>query len=359
MAINSIRLQNFRSYTDDSFEFEPGVNIIVGPNASGKTNLIESIMVSCLGNSYKGRDIDLMMHDKDWSRIDTSDEDNNDRTIKLQLSSQKPKKTIEINGQKSVRMPASKRVPFILFEPNHLLMFHGGPELRREFMDNLLSQANPSFATVLRQYRRSLLQRNSLLKSSHYQKVGKEELFVWNLRLSDIGGAVASERLKLIEKMNQELPGIYSQLSNYNSEIKIEYKSACHPDQYASSMLKRLESNLSEDLARGFTTVGPHRDDMEIYLNGYNVKESASRGEIRTIVLTCKIFEQSYIQQTTEQKPIFLLDDVFSELDGARRRSLTEFLQEHQVFITTTDADVVVQHFTDTCKVIALNRPDS
>ncbi len=356
MAINSLRLQNFRSYGDDSFEFEHGVNIIVGPNASGKTNLLEAIMLSCRGKSYRGRDVELVAHGHDWARIDTFGDKADKRAIKLQDADKKIKKIIEIDDKQYVRMPNQKKLPFVLFEPNHLLMFHGGPEQRREFIDNLLEQTKPEFSNTRKHYKRALAQRNSLLKSG---RANKDELFVWSLRLSDLGGVIVTERLQLLKTLNKQLPGIYEQLSGTKSSIRATYVSECREDSYATDLLKKLEQNIPQEVARGFTVFGPHRDDIEFSLNKHSVKESASRGEVRTIVLALKIFEQTQIENITSTKPLFLLDDVFSELDGARRRHLTEFLKSHQVFITTTDADVVVQHFSDKNKVIALTRPEN
>lgn len=354
--IQSLRLQHFRSYKDEGFEFEPGVNIIVGPNASGKTSLIESIMYSLSGSSYKGRDIDLVGHRDDWARIDVLIEGEGQRTIKLQRQDDKVKKTIEVHDQQFIRMPSSKRLPFVLFEPNHLLMFHGGPEMRREFVDGLLDQLNPEFATARRHYKRALMQRNSLLKRGSFKP---DELFVWNLRLSDLGGLIASERQKLIEKLNQQLPELYEKIAGASSLVGASYNSSCRNDSYASDLLKKLENNLDKEVLRGHTLYGPHRDDIDISLHDHLVKETASRGETRTILLTLKIFEQIEVERVTGTKPILLLDDVFSELDGARRRHLTDFLKDHQVFITTTDADVVIQHFTEDHKIIALTRPEA
>ncbi len=352
--IQNIRLQNFRSYLDESFEFEPGVNIIVGPNASGKTSLIESIMLALVGSSYKGRDVELVRHDTEWARIDVVTNGDGQRTIKLQNQSEKVKKTIELHDQQYMRMPAGKRLPFVLFEPNHLLMFHSGPEMRREFLDVLLDQLKPEFASARRQYKRALLQRNSLLKRG---KFTPDELFVWNLRLSDLGGVIARERQQIVTLLNQQLPAIYEQIAGVSTGVSAAYSSVCRVDTYASDLLKKLENNLDKEILRGHTLYGPHRDDIDILLHDYLVKETASRGETRTIVLALKIFEQSQLEQVTNIKPILLLDDVFSELDGARRRHLTDFLKNHQVFITTTDADVVVQHFAEDCNVIALTRP--
>ena len=141
--ITSISLNNFRSYQDSIFEFEPGVNIIVGPNASGKTNIIESILLASNGSGYRGRDINLIKHDSEWSKIEMTIS-NDSRVIKIQKENDRIKKTIEIDEQKKSRMPKGKIIQSVLFEPNHLLMFHGGPDMRRDFMDDLLSIIKPA-----------------------------------------------------------------------------------------------------------------------------------------------------------------------------------------------------------------------
>ncbi len=348
--ITSISLNNFRSYQDSIFEFEPGVNIIVGPNASGKTNIIESILLASNGSGYRGRDINLIKHDSEWSKIEMTIS-NDSRVIKIQKENDRIKKTIEIDEQKKSRMPKGKIIQSVLFEPNHLLMFHGGPDMRRDFMDDLLSIIKPEYAYNLRQYKRALAQRNNLLR---YENIKLDELFIWNLRLSDLGGLIVADRCALIQQLNQELPDIYRGLSGTKANIRVEYISKNRTENYASDMLKNLESNLEIDIARKHTTTGPHRDDMNITINGYSIKDVASRGEVRTVILACKVFEVNRLHEISGNKPIILLDDVFSELDGSRRRSLTSFLDNSQVFITTTDADVVVQYFLQKCHIIPL-----
>lgn len=349
--INNINLKNFRSYEDSSFEFEPGVNIIVGPNASGKTNIIESILIATSGSSYRGRDINLVMHTKEWSRIDMS-ATKTERVVKFQKDGEKIDRSLEIDEQKRKRMPKDKVIKSVLFEPNHLLMFHGGPELRREFIDDLLSSISDEFLALRRDYKRALLQRNTLLRSD---RIDKNSVFIWNLRLSDLGGSMASHRNTLLAEMREVIPEIYKDLSSSGAEVTIDYVSKCRVGSYANDMLKLLELNIEKDIARKHTTIGPHRDDIDVYINGHNIKESASRGEVRTIILAFKIFEQQQKEKRFSYKPIILLDDVFSELDGSRRKSLTNYLKDSQVFITTTDADVVIQHFLDDCNIIPLD----
>lgn len=352
MAIVDVRLQNFRSYKDDSFEIDPGVNIIVGPNASGKTNLLEAILVNCLGSSYRVKDAELVGFNKPWARLDMRT-DQGTRTVKFMVESDNMvTKAFVINDQPLKRLMLQKTLPVVLFEPNHLQLLTGSPDLRREYIDNLLEQLVAGYATTRRQYKRALAQRNRLLKQGQAQ--AGSQLFAWNIRLSQLAGEIVQRRVQLISDLSNGLEKLYRELSHSKAKVSLRYVSACNIDQYSSDMLHKLEVHTERDFERGFTSYGPHRDDMEITLNGKSLQEAASRGETRTMLLAVKIQEMKLIENTRDQKPVLLLDDVFSELDGARRKALTEVLRNYQTFITTTDADVVVEHFLGNCNVIPL-----
>jgi DNA replication and repair protein RecF len=346
--MTDLRLQHFRSYKDDSFEFDPGVNIIVGPNASGKTNLLEAILVCCTGGSYRGKDQELVAFRAQWARLDAHTEQQT-RIVKLRLENERTTKQFEIDEHTLTRLPLARTLPVVLFDPNHLQLLHGPPELRRAFLDDLLEQTITGYGSLRRQYRRALSQRNHLLKRG---SVATDQLFVWNIRLSELGGRLAEERLKLIERFNKTIAKRYSQLANKRHQVVLSYESSCDPAHYSSQLLKRLEHNTEQDIARGFTGHGPHRDDLGVLLGGKPADSTASRGETRTLLLALKLLELEIVEASRDQSAILLLDDVFSELDGARRRALTETLQDHQSFITTTDADVVVQHFMGNCHII-------
>lgn len=352
MALVDLRLQNFRSYADNSFELSSGVNIIVGPNASGKTNLLEAILVLARGGSYRARDAELVRFGTEWARIDAHDGESRRRTVKLQLQPNgNAKKSFEIDEKTYLRLSLQKSLPLVLFEPNHLLMLSGSPELRRVYLDDLLEQTVPSFGTVRRQYKRVLAQRNALLKQG--PQAARSQVFVWNIRLSELAGRIVKERLLLLEKVNNLASDVYSTIADISdSRIKLNYVSGLSLEHYESALLKRFEHNLERDVMLGFTTAGPHRDDLQIELNGHPSQESASRGESRTIILSLKIIELQLIETANERPPLLLLDDVFSELDGKRRHALTNYLQSYQTFITTTDADVVVKHFMDSSHII-------
>lgn len=350
--LNDLRLQNFRSYTDESFELSDSVNIIVGPNASGKTNLLEAVMVLALGRSYRARDAELVQFDKPWARLD-GHSPHGSRTLKLiHETDSRTKKELLIDEQPVKKITLQRQVPVVLFEPNHLQLLSGGPELRREYIDDLLEQFTPGYDALRKSYKRALQQRNFLLKNGG----AKDQLFVWNLRLSDIGGQVALHRQRLVERIHKNMTGIYRNMGGAKAKVAVAYQSSCIGEQYSTRLLHKLESHQDTDMRRGFTGHGPHRDDIVVSLNGHEAITSASRGEMRTLMLALKVIELQLLEEDRGIKPLLLMDDVFSELDGSRRKALTDVIKGYQTFITTTDADVVVQHFIDACHIIPTSR---
>lgn len=353
--ITDIRLQNFRSYKDESFDLDPGVNIIVGANASGKTSLLEAILVACRGSSYRVNDTELIQFEAPWLRLDVHTQTGG-RTVKIeqQQDTGKANKLFDVDGKPYKRLPLTQTIPVVLFEPNHLLLLSGSPELRREYMDSLLEQFIVGYGSLRRQYKRTLAQRNTLLKQG---VTAKSQLFAWNIRLSDLGAQLAERRLDLVARFDQSIARLYADLgASTTAKASIEYESRCAVDQYGSDMLHKLEQAIDTDLERGFTSYGPHRDDLVLKLNDLPLQVAASRGETRTLLLVLKIMEMSLLEEVRGSQPLLLLDDVFGELDGSRRRALTEALKNHQAFITTTDADVVLKHFTQESRVIPVSR---
>jgi DNA replication and repair protein RecF len=347
-----LRLQNFRSYADESFEFSPGVNIIVGPNASGKTSLLEAILVLAKGSSYRAKDTDLIYFDKEWARLDGHLNNDSTRTIKLNKNSL-PTKVLEVDARQYKRLSSKVKLPIILFEPNHLLLLSGSPENRRLYLDDLIEQTTLNYDTTRRQYTRTLAQRNALLRQP--QIVSQIQIFPWNIRLSQLAGQVVKSRLQLVNQLNEITNSLYRKLANTTTDMRLIYRSKWPVEVYESELLKKLDSCLNDDRTRGFTSSGPHREDLNIMFNDHNSQDVASRGEARTAILALKIAELEIIDRLNDRpKPIILLDDVFSELDGSRRRSLTNYLVSYQTFITTTDADIILKNFTDKCQVIPL-----
>lgn len=350
--ITYVRLQQLRSYIDGSFELDPGVNIIVGPNASGKTTIIEAVLVALRGKSFKGSDRELLKTDTDWARIDIGTV-STPRTVKLTLDNDKVAKTFEIEGREYKRLSQNTSIPSVLFEPNHLSLFHGSPETRRNFLDDLISQITPGYTTVLAHYKRVVAQRNALLKQSGNHS--KDQIFVWNLRMSELSGKIVAERQALINQFNNRISELYSEISGTKTHIALSYNTPINIESYETSLLKALERNMDKDSMLGFTSRGPHREDVRVCINSKEASEVASRGEVRTMVLALKMLEAEFLESARNKRPILLFDDVFSELDGKRRQALVAFLKPYQSLITTTDADVVIEHFTSQTKLLALN----
>lgn len=351
--IASLRLQNFRSYRDASFEFNQGVNIIIGPNASGKTNIMDGLVYTCRGASFRAPDKENIRYSQPWARLDSVTTNNETRTVKFSHEGSTIKKEFKVNDHTKKRLSVEDIVPTVLFEPDNLQQLTTSPEKRRLFLDTILGQVDAEFRRQQREYGRVLAQRNKLLKAGRIRAA--DSIFAWNIRLSDLGGQIVAKRLELLKQLNRGLGESYSQLANKKHRVLLTYQSELPHAQYASQMLKNLELFLENDLQRGFTGTGPHRDDVGITIDKIPIQHHASRGETRTTLLALKIQETHLLERTRNQKPLLLLDDVFSELDGARRQALTTFIKDYQSFITTTDADVISKKFTNQARLISLS----
>lgn len=349
--ITSLRLQNFRSYKDSAFEFEPAVNIIVGPNGSGKTNVLEAVLVLARGQSYRGRDIELIKNKTPWSRIDAII-NKRPRSVKLERQNEVVAKSFLIDDKPFKRLGLDNSVAVVYFEPNHLNAFSRGPEQRRDYFDDLLERAAPGYKSTLANYKRILAQRNALLKRRGDQVA--QQIFAWDVRLSETGSQIADEREKLVRLINSKLSKIYNQISKTRNKLEINYQPIFPTNRYASAMVSRLNTKLPQDIERGFTSVGPHREDFLPKMNSKNMTESASRGEMRSLLLALKAIELELVHHTTNQPPLLLLDDVFSELDRQRRQALVNLIKNYQTILTTTDADAVIDYFGPKHQVISL-----
>jgi DNA replication and repair protein RecF len=350
--INSLRLQNFRSYKNESFEFESGVNIVVGPNASGKTNLLEAVLVLATGGSYRADGESLIRKGSNWARIDGYFGKEN-RGVKLEQPDGRLTKKYLLADKVRYRLNVDQTIPVVLFEPNHLQILSRGPQWRRDYIDQLLIQTAIGYKTILNNYNRTLRQRNSLLKKG---KAGAQsQLFAWDVRLGELGSQIAHARSNLVNDINRGIGKTYRQIAHKKTVVEVGYKSQIPLENYSSKLLAKLQSNVERDFLIGFTTSGPHRDDIYFAINDQPVSQIASRGENRSLILALKIFELGLIEKTRGQKPIFLLDDVFSELDGARRHALVNHLKNHQIILTTTDAEAVIEYF-DHHKILSINR---
>ena len=332
MIISGVSLQNFRIHGSIVVEFSPGTTIITGPNGSGKTSIIEALYVALRGTSFKGVDGDILGPNRKWWRVDISFSDGTKRSVKYNPESINGKKQFIIDGKTHYRLPAKNKKPVVLFEPNDLRLLNGSPGRRREFIDKFISQINPEYHMAINKYERALKQRNNLLKNKNSTS---EDLFVWDVVLSEYGAQIIQQRLEFIDKINDKINSLYQELSETKDAISVHYS---HPysGDIKQKLLNELSRSADKDRVLGYTTTGPHRNDIIFNFNNSPALTIASRGEVRTVIVALKFLEVALIEDVLGVEPLILLDDVFSELDEKRQKHLSRLDGSSQVVITST-----------------------
>lgn len=331
-VVKRISLENIRSHDSFSTDLSPTVTVITGKNGSGKTSLIEAVYVALQGSSFKGSDKDILKTDTPWWRIDVLFDTDEKRTVKFEPTKETKRKQFVVSDNVSYRLMPKNKHPVVLFDPDDLRLLQGSPSRRRLFIDRFISQLDPYYAAALRKYERALKQRNNLLK-----KLGShaDQLFVWNVALSEHGAYIIDKRTVFIAQINSKLNDAYAEIAGHGDTVAVHYSHTAIGD-IQQKLLNELHTHFERDLYTGNTSVGPHRHDVMFEFNGAPALSTASRGEARTIVLALKFLEVEIIEQVTGQKPIILLDDVFSELDELRQKALSDEVRDHQIIITST-----------------------
>lgn len=350
MKVNSIELNNFRNISSVFLEADSGVNVIYGENAQGKTNIIEAIWLFTGCKSFRGsKDAEFIKFGEDFSRIKLNFSDSV-RDKKSEITFSDKKKNILLNdvALKSTGELISNFYA-VIFAPNHLSLIKDGPAERRKFIDTALCQLKPGYAQALAGYRRALLQRNALLKDIHLNSQLYDILDSWDEQLLKFSSVVISERLKYIEILSDYSKEIYSGISENKEKISVKYSLADSLDSnstindiYAIQKQKLKEARKEDVLLRS-TSVGPHRDDVEILINNVSARAFGSQGQQRSCALALKLGESEIIKKITGETPVALLDDVMSELDEKRQDYVLNHIQDRQVFLTCCDPSQVLR----------------
>ncbi len=345
MNVTSLSFEGFRNLEDGEIKPCPGVNVFYGTNAQGKTNLIEAVWLLSGNKSFRGaRDAEFIGFGKEAARINAGFfSEGRDQTAALSFAP--GKKEAFIND---IKQPSSSallgKLCAVVFSPEHLSLVKGSPNERRSFIDGAVCQIKPSFRDTLLEYSRTLKQRNALLKDIPYHSELSGTLDAWDYRLSVLGASVMRTRMKYISRLCECAGHYHDGISDGKEKLSIEYACSVPEDRCGKLesvrefMLSYLNENRKEDIASGSTSFGPHRDDIDIKINGLSVRMYGSQGQQRSCVLSMKIAEEELIRIAVSEEPIVLLDDVLSELDPKRQEFLLNELNDRQVFITCCDA---------------------
>lgn len=332
--LTRLKLLNYRSYPSADFTFSSGATAIIGLNGSGKTNLLEAVYVLSRQKSFRSPLRTLIKHDQEYFRIDGQADDH---LLSFRYNPHSvPQKDwrVDVNKQK----PRKEQLPsVVLFEPDFLRFITGSPTRRREYLDELMTAIFPTGAATLRRYNRVLLQRNNLLKQNDFlDSDQRDQLFVWNIMLSELAAQIDARRLQIVGHLNSRMSELYSNIASKSADVRLDYELSYEPTQ--AKILSHLQHREARDLLTGHTSIGPHRNDISVYLNEEPAEETASRGEQRSIAIGLKLIELQQQEATSGKSPILLLDDVLSELDAVRQEKLLELIGGHQTLITDTDA---------------------
>lgn len=336
MRLRRLRLRNHRNYSQLDLAPGPGVNVFIGPNGQGKTNLLEAVAMLALSSSPRARrESELVGPVGPGSRIEAEVETaglTRQIDITLDVEGERTRRTIEVDGsrRRAFDLPGHFRVT--LFWPDDLGLVKSGPELRRRFLNQMLVQIEPGYARALAGLRRVLEQRNSLLKRMASGEGGDDMLEAWNEELVRVGSQIVDARAKATAALEPEAARCHGQIAG-GERLEIRY--AGPPENLAQA----VHNSLAEDLRRGSTSVGPHRDDLHVLLDGQDARSYASQGQQRTAVVSLKLAEAALVENRTGERPVLLLDDVLSELDSDRRAALLgEVGAGGQVVITSVEA---------------------
>lgn len=334
MKIERLALYNFRNLAPTELIPDSGLNLIIGPNAAGKSNLCEAIYYAARGWLLKGeRQRDIIT----WGQDETSLEFSvNGDEIRIHLNGRARSKTIELNREKKSQSELSARLRALLFTPDQLQIIKGSPDQRRRFLDRSIADIFREYRHVLLEYEQVVQRKNALLRRGH---PNLEVLEVFNQELIDRGNWLIRKRLEYIGELNKTLSERYRAICGRESELVAVYEG---PPAPLTHLIKHFTP---EEIRRGMALVGPHRDDLRFQLNGRDLRRFGSQGEQKSALCAVLLAQLDLHYQRFGDYPVFILDDVLSELDSARLRRLLELLPPPiQIFLTQTVTDISELH---------------
>ncbi len=337
MIVKNLKLKNFRNFDDLNFNPTDTTNVIFGDNAQGKTNLIEAIWLFCGAKSFRGaKDSELLGFGKDFA-LNSCDFifSEVEKNAKIKIEN---KRTAEISGKKlSSASQLAGNFYAIVFSPLDLNLVNDGPQVRRKFLDTAIGQLYPLYNEKIRRYVKAVTQRNVILRDMKFHPDLAPLLEDFEVSLAPLILEINKYRRRYVEILSETAPEIYNGISGGKEKLKIEYTSKIPANADTESIQNILKVSQKEDILTGNTSVGPHRDDLELFLDNNRLKSFGSQGQRRSVALTLKLAEAKVIQKISGEYPVALLDDVMSELDTKRQDFILNHIKDWQVFITCCD----------------------
>tara|TARA_Y100001936_G_C16093841_1_gene689526 strand:+ start:12185 stop:13414 length:1230 start_codon:yes stop_codon:yes gene_type:complete len=380
--LSRLSLNGFRNHTNTALELRPGLTLFQGQNGHGKSNLLEAAYMLAIAKSARSS------HDRElvnWSLTETGGHmqvlgvgREGDNTIQAQIDvdvtapnnvggSVGFRKGLRVNGIKRSAIDFVGNLNIVFFEADDLEIIHGSPGRRRRYLDILISQSDPAYLKTLQRYGQVVTQRNQLLRRIREGASEADELAFWDERLAYEGARVTDSRRRSVDGLNEHAVPAHAELTDGDT-LELEYRpritassddrpqvGIMTPDMIEQEIKQTLPAIRRREIAQGITVIGPHRDDLEIRLNGNPSGNIASRGQSRTIALSLKLAEAVFVTQSTGRTPVLALDDILSELDPKRRELvLAAAIKHEQILLTATEPGIIPQDFLDSANVFTV-----
>lgn len=336
MKIFDLKLTNFRNHTNLNVDLDGSLTLITGPNGAGKTNILEAIYILATGKSHRARyDKDLIQHNKGFCNIEGNIQTDGEK-LNLQIQIQRNERFENVSIKKARINKVAKSMQYftgvfnaVLFSPEDIELITDSPSLRRRYIDTVLSQVDTNYKRSLASYTKAVRQRNKLLERISEGNPVWNEIEFWTNQLLTNGQIIQETRDKFFKTIKTPIEKHGKKLNTDKTKVEINYlKNEINE--------KRLEEYRNKEIAARTTLVGPHRDDFEMYFNNHSASEFGSRGEQRSCILALKLSEIEYIERIKKEKPVLLLDDIFSELDKKHQQAVLDVIHDQQTTITTT-----------------------
>lgn len=366
MKCKAIRAENFRNISSAEVRFSDGVNLLLGDNAQGKTNLLEALFFFSLGKSFRGAKENEFIRFGGQDALLSLDFEDSVREQNLTMSFRRDRsKFVEQNGVKITKLSEMIGIfRAVLFCPEHLNIIKEGPAMRRSYLDVAISQLRPVYLRSLQNYNHVLSQRNKLIKAAYEDRKSFDDTIeFWSAQLAHEAALITKTRLGYLAAAERELSSCFADMTGGREQPAILYDSSFHispedaedPKRSEQIFFEQLMSNHDREIGAGATLWGIHKDDMDIRINGKSARLYASQGQQRSLALGLKIAESAISRSAAGEEPVLLLDDVFSELDASRREYLVSRLSGRQVIMTACGDTADVITGKDSVRIISVS----